>query len=197
MQSLFADFSAVKELLPAISLVLSLTLALFYLRDRRRAAFDLESRYLESLLKWHALVVDVLIRLRTLRATQTSEARASDLANLSSLIEQGRFFFPNIDRNDNFGHEKPIAYRGYRNLALDFLVASYNLFHQPPSERCAADAAHLQRYFTSIVFEVVSPEKRLKAIRGYTDRYFVVQKAFDDFLEHKDGAIIEHIWRTP
>ena len=186
-----------KDFLPAISLLLSLTLALFYLRDRRRAAFDLESRYLESLLKWHACVADVLIRLRLLQGKQTPEDRASDLANLSSLIEQGRFFFPNIDRKDNLGHEKPIAYRGYRNLALDFLVASYNLFHEPLSERRAAEAELLQRYFTSIVFEIVSPEKRLKAIRSYTDRYFVVQKAFDDFLEHKDGAILEHIWRTP
>jgi len=197
MQFVVPTLNAVKDLLPAISLVLSLTLALFYLRDRRRAAFDLESRYLESLLKWHACVVEVLIKLRLLQGKQTPEDRACDLVTLSSLIEQGRFFFPNIDRKDSLGQEKPVAYRGYRNLALDFLVASYNLFHQPPSEQLTAEAELLQRYFTSIVFEIAGPEKRLTTIRSYTDRYFVQQKTFNDFLQHQDGAILEHIWRMP
>jgi hypothetical protein len=124
------------------------------------------------------------------------DAIDADLCALSSLIEQGRFYFPNIHRGDDFGAEKPIAYRGYRNLALDFLVASYNVLKEPSSARRHENSELLQRYFTSIVFEVVRPSERLEAIRAHTDKYFVVQKSFEDFLDQKDGEVIEHIWSS-
>jgi len=178
-----------------ISLVVSIVLAIFYLRDRSRAAFELESHYSDSLLSWHASVVDVLVRLRSLPRPVESDGHRQDLASLSSLIEQGRFYFPNIDRQDRFGEEKPAAYRGYRNLALDFLVSSFNLLHDEPSNERDADANMLQRYFTSVVFEVVRPLERLKTIRAHTDRYFLLEKSYEDFLEHRDGSIINHIWK--
>jgi hypothetical protein len=180
-----------------ISLVVSVVLAIYYFRDRKRAAFELESQYSEELMDWHAAVVEVLVRLRDLcRPIEELEHR-SDLAHLSSLIEQGRFYFPNIDRKDGFGSDKPAAYRGYRNLALDFLVASYNVLQEASSKQRNEEALLLQRYFTSIVFEVVRPNDRLEAIRSHTDRYFVLNKSFDDFLEHKDGSVINHIWTVP
>lgn len=184
-----------ETIIAVVSLLLSIGLALFYLKDRRRAAFELESHHSDNLLAWHLSVVELLVRLREVGRDRTSDARLCDLALLSALIEQGRFFFPNIDRKDSFGQEKPSAYRGYRNLALDFLVASYNLLQRDLSVQERAEASLLQRHFTSVVFEVVRPERKLQAIRTHTDRYFVVQKSFDDFLEHQDGKIIEHIWR--
>lgn len=179
------------------ALLLSTTLAVFYIKDRRRAAFDLQSRYTHELVTWHNEVVDVLVRLRTLKHDVASEEGILALTHLSALIEQGRFFFPNIDLGDGYGMEKPTAYRGYRNLALDFLVASYNLFHACPSTIQLEDAELLQRYFTSIVFEVVRPSARLDMIRKHTDRYFAVEKTFEDFLNTHDGKIIEHIWTHP
>ena len=178
-----------------VSLGLSAALAVFYLRDRKRAAFDLATRHTDALRSWHVDVVVVLVRLRSLDRAHTDAGHVQDCALLSALIEQGRFFFPNIDRGDGFGSEKPPAYRGYRNLALDFLVASFNLMQRPAGDRRGVDAAQLQRYFTSIVVEVVSPVERLREIREQTDRYFTQQKSFEDFLEHPDGHIIEHIWR--
>jgi len=181
--------------LSTLSLALSLGLAVFYFRDRKRSAFELETAYCDNLLEWHASVVNVLMRLRFYDRPHISAEHVADLAELSSLIEQGRFYFPNIDRGDSFGADKPIAYRGYRNLALDFLVASYNVLRTPADGSRSADAERLQRYFTSIIFEVVRPAERLEAIRTHTDRYFVVQKCFDDFLAHKDGHVIDHIWQ--
>ena len=184
-------------LFPALSLILSLTLAFFYLRDRRRGAFEVENKYAQELLTWHASVLQVLLKLRLLKRPGDSEEQLQDLVCLSSLIEQGRFYFPNIDHGDGFGNEKPLAYRGRRNLALDFLVASYNLLHDDPSRDRDIEAELLQRYFTSVVFEVIRPAQRLEAIRKLTDRYFVRQDTFDSFLKHGDGHLIEDIWRRP
>lgn len=179
-----------------LSLLLSVSLAAFYLRDRRHAKFTLESEYLKGLLAWHEQVAAVLVRARIIERDRNSDEHKNDLARLSALIEQGRFFFPNIERGDRFGMEKPPAYRGYRNLALDFLVASYNLLQDRTSKASGEQLELLQRHFTSIVFELVRPRDRLERIRALTDRYLLKEQSFEDFLQHRDGAIIEHVWRS-
>ena len=135
--------------------------------------------------------------LRALERDRKSEQHQLDLAHLSSLIEQGRFMFPNIEKGDGFGAEKPPAYQGYRNLALDFLVASYNLLRDPPSDEGRVKLELLQRHFTSVVYEIVRPKERLETIRALTDRYFAKNQSFEDFLKHKDGSVISHIWSDP
>lgn len=187
--------NTITNLIAGLSLLLSISLGVLYLRDRRHARFQVENEYTNDLLMWHGEVVRVLVRLRILNNGKKASQIREDLALLSALIEQGRFFFPNIDRSDNFGKEKPPAYRGYRNLALDFLVASFNLFNGPISKDALKQAEILQRHFTSIVFEIVRPKNRLETIRLLTDRYFVQDKSFEDFLEHHDGSVIEYIWR--
>ena len=184
--------NAMTNSLSFASLIIAGATAFFFLRDRRHARFAIENDYTESLLEWHFQVIEVLIRLRG-GTVLSAEQRKLDLARLSALIEQGRFFFPNIKAD--FGKDKPPAYRGYRNLALDMLVASYNLFADPSTTDKEERALVLQRHFTSIVFEIVRPHSRLETIRALTDRYFAQQKSFEDFLDTGDPAAIEHIWR--
>lgn len=186
---------AITNVLASISLLVSCTTAFFVLRDRRHARFKTESEYVNALLGWHGSVVLVLLRLRLAGPEVVDTKRQEDLAQLSALIEQGRFFFPNIDRGDAFGNEKPPAYRGYRNLALDMLVASYNVLEKVPTGKGKTQAERLQRHFTSIVYEIVRPHGRLETIKALTDRYFAQHKSFEDFLDHEDPSAIEHIWR--
>lgn len=168
-----------------------------YVRDRRHAKFAIENEYANRLLGWHEQVVTVLSRASHLGLNRKSSEHLAELGLLYALIEQGRFLFPNIDLGDNYGEEKPPAYCGYRNLALDFLVATYNLLHHPPSEESIRQLRTLQRHFTSIVFELVRPKDRLQTIRALTDRYFVKEQSFEDFLQHADGAVLDNIWRSP
>lgn len=117
-----------------------------------------------------------------------------DMALLSALIEQGRFLFPNIDKGDSYGASKPPAYQGYRNLALEFLVAAYNLLHQQNSKNSRKQLILIQKHFTSIIFEVVNPKDRLKRIHALTDRFFIKEKSFEDFMENSDHDLLSHIW---
>ncbi len=186
------------EVLVAIlSLALSCGLAVFYVRDRRHVKFSIENEYATNMTAWHFEAVGLLVRARLLKRDRTSLEHLTDMAQLYTLIEQGRFYFPNIDKKDGFGTDKPPAYRGYRNLALDFLVASYNLLHETPSEEGRRKLELLQRNFTSVVFELVRPRSRLDKIRALTDRYFSTDKCFEDFLKEQDGSVIEHIWQPP
>ena len=184
----------IANIIAGVSLLLSISLAFFYFRDRRHAKYQVETAYIDNLLKWHSDVVNLLVALREEHIRNLSAESKKKLSKLSSLIEQGRFFFPNIDRNDGHGKDKPPAYRGYRNLALDFLVASYKLFNRQISNDDLEKALILQRHFTSIVFEIVRPKDRLETIKALTDRYFVQEKSFEDFLTSKDSLAIEYIW---
>ena len=186
----------IANIIAGLSFLLSISVAIFYLRDRRHAKYQVENEYINNLLKWHGEVVSALIKLRVMHSHGQPSTPNDDLARLSALIEQGRFFFPNIDRLDGYGRDKPPAYRGYRNLALDFLVASYKLFNDNVSEAELQNAEILQRHFTSVVFEIVRPKNRLETIRSLTDRYFVEEKSFEDFLKHKDSSALKRLWRS-
>lgn len=184
-------------LVASLSLALSAGLAAFYIRDRRHAKFSVENEHAKCLMDWHREAVDLLVQARLLDRDRASLEHQTDLARLSALIEQGRFYFPNIDKGDGLGSENPPAYRGYRNLALDFLVASYNLLHEDATNESRRKLKLLQRHFTSIVFDLVRPKSRLEKIRSLTDRYFTTDQCFEDFLDGRDGSVLEHIWQAP
>jgi hypothetical protein len=175
-----------------VSLIVSSLLAVFYIRDRRNARYAIETDYCNQLLAWHALVVEVLIELCG-RVESENETKHSLLLRLSSLIEQGRFYFPNISP-EKFGLEKPPAYRGYRNVALDFLVASYNLHKKPSTNKTETQALDLQRLFTSVVFEIIRPSERLITIRKLTDRYFVKDLSMEDLEDSEHLNALAPIW---
>lgn len=178
------------------SFVVSATLAIFYIRDRRHNKFAIANDYSNQLLSWHASVVEVLISLSNASEQTEEQTKRSLLNKLSTLIEQGRFYFPNINP-DRFGTDKPPAYRGYRNVALDFLVASYNLHHKPYSTQSQTQARHLQRLFTSVVFEIVRPTDRLATIRALTDKYFVKDLSVEDLEIEEEIEAVRHMWDAP
>jgi hypothetical protein len=176
-----------------LALVLSVFVALSQFRDRRHTKFTIEKAQVDGLMAWHRDVVVALCDLRddSVEAKLRSEKRRLLLA----LIEQGRFFFPNIDRDDGYGEKKPLAYRGYRHLTLDFLVAAFNLSENPKSERFDKSMEVLQKHFTSMVFAVVKPSERLERLRSMTDRLSLSKESYEQFLSHEDADLLRHLWR--
>ncbi len=160
-----------------------------YIRDRRNLKFQILSDYTKQLLHWHGETVETLIKLKLLVEKKDNCDKIDLLVKLSSQIEKGRFFFPNIDRGDNFGKDKPFAYMGYRNLTLDLLVYSYNLFDKQECFNYLRHAELLQREFTSIVFEVVRPKDNLTMIKRLTDQYLNKDNIFDHFLDKNPESI--------
>lgn len=119
--------------------------------------YELTYQYYNDILQWHNETVEVLIYLRL--SEPDSESRTTNLTKLSKLIEQGRFYFPNVNKGDCFGNNKPFAYQGYRNVILDFLVYSYQLFIRSDYMHYVKHAEQLQRLFTSYVFQYLEPQK--------------------------------------
>lgn len=176
----------------ALALLCSIFAAITHYRDRRLTKYNLEKTHLDSLLNWHHDVVRVLCDLRD--DSIHLELRNQSRRTLSALIEQGRFYFPNIDRNDNFGSNKPIAYRGYRHLALDFLVSAYNLSKDLSTPNFEYSMNLLQRHFTSMIYEFLNPHDRIQRLSKLTEVLSPSQQSYEQFYENDDAQILRHLW---
>lgn len=176
-----------------LALLLSVFVAIIQFRDRRQAKFNLEKAFVDGLLAWHKDVVETLCDLRD--TSVKADSRAERRRRLSALVEQGRFMFPNIDRADGYGANKPHAYRGYRHLTLDFLVAAFNLSKNVEVPEYDKSMEALQRHFTSMVFSVVNPSNRLERLRLMTAQLSMSKESYEQFLPNKDAELLRHIWR--
>ena len=177
------------NVLSVVSLAFAGITFYFYFRDRKKEKYAIVSDYCKQLIEWHGETVGILIGLRNTTRDGDKEKKKDLLTGLSTQIEKGRFYFPNIDKGNGFGQGKPIAYQGYRNLTLDFLVYSYNLFIKEDSGQFLKHAEVLQREFTSIIISVVRPKETLEEIKGLTDKFFAPDKIFDDYLKHDPNSV--------
>ncbi|MBR3817154.1 MAG: hypothetical protein IKJ27_10580 [Clostridia bacterium] len=183
-----------------ISLVVAIA-ALIYTIISNTKKYELTYQYYQDVVAWHSEVVKVITQLKS-----TSEENSKNvyLAELSALIETGRFYFPNIDLHDGFGANKPLAYRGYRNVVLDFLVYEYQLFEREDSNKYVEHAESLQRLFTSYVFQYLNPKKLQKKIKHNTSIQMKNSITINEFLKQSPESIYtlypidsnEEHWKT-
>lgn len=171
------------------------TAAFFYSYFTNTKKYELISQYRSEILEWYSDTVDILIRLRieAKEGYKNESFKNELLSRLSAKIEIGRFYFPNVDKNDKYGNEKPYAYRGYRNLILDFLVFSHQLFEKPDAKNFIRHAETLQKHYTSHLFEILDPKTFLKQTEKYTDKTFLKELCFEDFIEKDPDALSYYI----
>jgi hypothetical protein len=85
--------------------------------------------------------------------------------SLSSLIDEGRWYFPNVGRRQTDA-EKPGAYRGTRQPILDHVFLAYEAVYEmmraedASREALAAKIAEAKRHFVSEVQHAVDPRRR-------------------------------------
>lgn len=168
-----------------ISLVVASS-ALLYTIISNTKKYELTYQYYQDVVAWHSEVIKVITQLKV--ANQESTKR-THLAELSALIETGRFYFPNIDRQDNFGANKPLAYRGYRNVVLDFLVYEYRLFNRDDSYKYVKHAESLQRLFTSYVFQHLDPKKHQQKVKHNTSIQMKNEITISEYIKQSPESI--------
>lgn len=87
------------------------------------------------------------------------------LIKLSSLIDTGRWYFPN-QWTDDYGTHKEPAYRGIRQAVLDCVVEAYDLLRDSePTESLKTELVAAQRKFVSYIQDVLDPRKREQEIK--------------------------------
>lgn len=150
--------------------------------------FELKENYCKELLNWYTFTNRILIRfIHSIKdgeffSNEFKNEKVSLIAELSLAIEIGRFYFPNIIKNDKFGEEKPPAYQGYRHIVLEFLMYFYDTVSNNESNINIHRLIRAERMFTSFVFEAINPRKRIKDYSKHSDMEIPDGMAIEDFL---------------
>lgn len=145
-------------------------------------------------LGWGNMCIDTLTRAATFartRAYQTNDAaflqqRVNLMLAISSLVERGRLFFPNIDPSGK-GSEKQAAYRGSRPPILDAMMcAYYELEALSPSSGPTADNSadyidDCRRLLVSELQAHLDPRRRDTVIGRYDDQR----------MDHREAARVQ------
>lgn len=104
-------------------------------------------------------------RAANVSATSVHERALSLAVNLSAMIDEGRWFFPNIGRKPT-DDEKPGAYRGTRQAVLDHVVAVYDTVVELQRADDQLRASFVERihearrHFVTEVQHAVDPRRR-------------------------------------
>ena len=143
---------------------------------------NVSAEYRSKIMTWYGQCVSVIMKLK--RCSFDEKEKNLLLGELSGLIEYGRFFFPNIDKGDGFGKNKPAAYQGYRSHVLEYLVLYYDMFNN--NTNLSVDKSDdLQRRFTSAVYAYLKPWKFIRRLD------LVLQESYKkDFPIEDDGDFV-------
>jgi hypothetical protein len=124
------------DLAAALIALVALVISIMVSRHQSRVALEnLRLQRDSDIIKWsnravdHLCSAEMILRQEYHLFTAESEyerTRLSLIRDLSSCIDQGRLFFPNL-KTDRHGENKPGAYQGYRHPVLDCLVATHNV----------------------------------------------------------------------
>lgn len=181
----------VDTLIAIISVVVTVLIAVIggiYAIVTNTKKYELTENYRKELLEWYTSVVNLMIKIIHFSETgeffspKFSSEKTGMLSQLSALTEVGRFYFPNVNKDDGYGKQKPSAYQGYKHINLEFL---YNFYRIALSDTDGSQTAllwQLERNFTSVIFDMVEPKKRIRDYSKYLAITFPKDKAIGDFI---------------
>ena len=143
------------------------------LQQSRIAAHSAAAEWLRDVRAWAAEAIAVLSEAyytcQQHRGKQMPDDAAAVLRScrhrISTLIDHGRFFFPNQNPNED-GTDKLPAFRGYRHAVLDPLVAAERVLGGNLGGFSSSDDALLamRRHFVNRVQQVLSPQTHNRQI---------------------------------
>ena len=163
-------------------LTLGISLAAFiYAWLSNTKKYELKYQHRCEIIKWYSDTNLILTQLLD-SLGNTSTDKDTLMSSLSSQIEVARFYYPNIiEDGDNYGEEKPSAYRGYRNAILEVLIMFFELKKNNDNIKYKSHAKNLQRVFTSYVFDSLNVRKFNDEIYKVTGHRFD-NKNIKDYL---------------
>ena len=145
----------------------SIITSVWAVKSSRKKRIRFEEVLISEVLRWHQECVNALAKIRVSQGEDHSKLQDE----LYALVTQGRFFFKNREYGDGNNSDEPEAYKGNRDITLDFLVYSHNIYSKNMQNRFIKELEHLQRLFTSRVYEFVHE----------TETYLNDHVRFDDY----------------
>jgi hypothetical protein len=218
-QMLADNVGTVVTVLSAIAAVIGALASRAETRKQRQLRTEqLRQSIDSSSLDWGSAAIDTLVRAAMLARTRHlhanegafQTARAATLINLSSLIDRGRMFFPNLDETKK-GVEKDGAYRGSRPPILDAMVWAHSEIHAltrdggPTGDNSAAFIDDCRRLVVSELQAHLDPRRLNQVVGRYNGQTRAHQQQAIDraealrqqLLTRRPGVSIDNPVRHP
>lgn len=173
----------ISEYLTLLSIIIPVVISVIgaiYKISTDTKKFELSEYYTKELLDWYEKTI---FSIKKIKLANTDENKNVYLAELSSLIDVGRFYFPNIIKNDGYGEDKPEAFKGHRHISLEFLVWIYDLLNYNDYNDVKQYVDFYERQFTSIIFSRLKPHNRNKHYSKYTNITLSENTSARDFFD--------------
>jgi hypothetical protein len=147
--------------------------------NQRLNFMGVQQKYFEDIKRWADELSDLISEARHLCELEPSKVVGESFFDrrhrlklkLSSLIDRGRWFFPNVrSEEDNQGNYK--GFVGYRHAILDSLVATYGQIiaidyaHKSPNEKVKDQLVNLKKSFVIEVQRVLDPARRQREYKA-------------------------------
>ena len=156
--------------------------------------YELTENLRQEIMGWYSSTVSIMIELIHLIQNEPDDEEFDQrryhlLSRLSTQIEIGRFYFPNLDKKSGYGSYKAAAYKGFRNVILDFPVQLYRYVEAADCREHVEDLWEIERDFTSSIFELLNTVKRNKLYSRQTNIRMCKGETRNDFLDKKPEKI--------
>lgn len=130
------------------TLILSLASVIFLSGQRKLQAEALRTQLIAPVTAWGDRAIRTLAVCHRLVIAEDigpdfDRQRDSLLASLSTEVDLGRLYFPNIP-SKHMGKHKEFAFRGYRPPILDAMMFTYHVLDHLPPRNTAASHAHAE-----------------------------------------------------
>ncbi|WP_158811096.1 hypothetical protein [Beijerinckia sp. L45] len=160
-------------------------------RKDERDLFDLRIKYFDNFRKWADQVADNLtesIHLCDLDPSKIGgesyfDRRHRLRISLSTMVDKGRWFFPNIEIDDH-GKDKDEGFKGYRHEVLDGLVKAYvclgkiDYLNAKNNMNIRRELVVAKRHFVGCVQKILDPaDQRIQFERITNRRYGMIDSA--------------------
>ena len=137
----------------------------------------------KNILDWYEKTNTVIEMLMTQIDATDEKIKKETLATLSTMIEVGRFYFPNI--SNGIGKHKPAAYQGSRHSILNFLIYIYNIGKDKDISKHINHIIILRKAYTSAVFVYLKPREYLRKLKQNSYLKISDDFKFEDFIKSK------------
>jgi hypothetical protein len=179
-----------------VALVTSASTALFALLNYKRERLNqkiqyttLKQQYFAALRAWADQLSDLLSE--AIHFSELDPSRCPDdsffhhrnklRTSLSSMIDRGRWFFPNL-QTEEVGQHRQKAFRGYRQETLNSLVAAYNILRafdykdSTKNRPLRQQLVETKKVFVLQIQDILAPSERDREFEEITRRVAILRR---------------------
>ncbi len=138
----------------------------------RYTKINISVLFRNDIIKWHNQCLEIMMKLKNCNLSDDEYEKL--MSNLSALVDAGRMFFPNVQKESGYGKDNPPAFQGLRCYILDYLVLYYRICEKNKDNLPVYELEKIHRNFTSSISEFLKPDDYIKTLNKVLQSSYII-----------------------